>query len=247
VGTLIGLALLVIFIFFILKRYRRMRHRAMRDSDFGTFRHSMFMTPRSSATPTTRNMAETNQNVTPSNKESYAPYPATTAKPPSQILAAATATTTAAATPATPASGGGGVLQERPKYVYGQNPTTTNQQEQQQQQEEQQHDDAASDTHGGVYSSQPQIQSAYNAEAYGGYAKYEDVSDGIVGSVPPGTAVYQDAQRAYQGQQGYDQRHYASYDRSQYQGYGQQQQASGYSASAQPAQAYATRSNGIAY
>jgi len=49
-----------------------------------------------------------------------------------------------------------------------------------------------------------------------------------VGSVPTGTAVYQDAQRAYQGQQ-YDQSHYATYDpahyaydQSQYQGYGRQ-------------------------
>jgi len=50
-----------------------------------------------------------------------------------------------------------------------------------------------------------------------------------VGSVPTGTAMYQDAQRAYQGQQEYDQNHYATYDprhyaydQSQYRAYGQQ-------------------------
>ena len=180
-----------------------------------------------------RNMSETN--IAPSLKEPYVPYSGTTAQLPSQALAAATAATAAT----TPASGGG--LQERPKYVYGQDPSPTSQQ--------QQHDDTASDTHGGAYSSQPQVQGAYNAEAYGSYAKYEDVGDGIVGSVPAGTVVYQDAQRAYQGQQGYDQSHYAtydpghyaSYDQSQYQGYGQQQQYS----EQQPhhAQAYAMGSN----
>ena len=179
----------------------------------------MFATSRASrstsATHTMRNMSETN--IAPSLKEPYVPYSgnsATTAQLPSQALAAAAAATT-------PASGGG--LQERPKYVYGQDPSSTNQQ--------QQHDETASDTHGGAYSSQPQVQGDYNAEAYGSYAKYEDVGDGIVGSVPAETAVYQDAQRAYQGQQGYDQSHYAtydpahyaSYDQSQYQGYGQQQ------------------------
>lgn len=172
----------------------------------------MFATSRPTSTNhTMRDMSETN--ITPSTKESYVPYSGTTAQPPSQALAAEVAATT-------PASGGG--LQERPKYVYGQDPSPTSQQ--------QQHDDAASDTHGGAYSSQPQVQGAYNAEAYGSYAKYEDVGDGIVGSVPSGSAVYQDAQRAYQGQQGYDQSHYAaydtghyaSYDQSQYQGYGQQ-------------------------
>lgn len=162
-----------------------------------------------------RNMSETN--ITPSLKELYVPYSGTTAQPPSEVLAAATAATATAAT--IPASGGG--LQERPKYVYGQDPSSTSQQ--------QQHEETASDAHGGVYSSQPQVQGAYNTESYGSYAKYEDVGDGIVGSVPTGTAVYQDAQRAYQGQQEYDQSHNANfdpadyaYDRSQYQGYGQQ-------------------------
>jgi len=173
-----------------------------------------------------RNMSETN--VAPSLKEPYVPHSGTTAQLPSQALAAATAA-------ATPASGGG--LQERPKYVYGQDPSPTNRQ--------QQHDDTASDTHGGAFSSQPQVQGAYNAEAYGNYAKYEDVGDGIVGCVPTGTAVYQDAQRAYQGQQGYDQSHYASYDQSQYQGYGQQQQQNGTYYEQQPhhPQAYAMGSD----
>lgn len=195
----------------------------MRDSDFGNFRRSMFVTPRTSVTPTMRSVTDTGQNVAPSLKEAYIPYSAA-AKPPSQTLATATPAA------ATPASGGG--LQERPKYVYGRDPTVTNQQQQKQQQQQQQHDDTASDGHGGAYSSQPQVQNAYDAEAYGGYTKYEDVGGGVVGGVPAGTTAYQDAQRAYQGQQGYDQSHYAtydpahyaSYDQSQYQGYGQQPQ-----------------------
>lgn len=177
-------------------------------------------------------MSETN--IAPSLKEPYVPYSATTAQPPSQALAAAVAATT-------PASGG--TLQERPKYVYGQDPSSTNQQ---------QLDDTGSDAHGGAYSSQPQVQGAHNAEAYDNYARYENVGDGIVGSVPAGTAEYQDAQRAYQGQQGYDQSHYATYDpghydQSQYQAYGQQQQQNGTYVEQQQyhPQAYAIGSNHV--
>ena len=182
----------------------------------------MFATPRASATiPSMPDMAETSRNVAPSLKEPYVPYSAAaaTVQPPSQTLAAETAAAGATATVA-------GGLQERPKYVYGQDPTPVNQQRQQ--------DDVATDVaQGGPYSSQPQPQSAYNAEAYGNYAKYEDVGDGIVGGVPAGTAMYQDAERAYQGQQGYDQNqyvtydpsHYATYDQAQYEGYVQQQHA----------------------
>ena len=161
----------------------------------------------------TPDMAETDHNVAPSLKEPYIPYPTATAQLPSQALATARAATAA---PTTTVTTGG--LQERPKYVYGQDPKHP--------------DDIASDiAHGGAYSSQPQVQSTYNAEAYGNYAKYEDVGNGIVGGVPGGAAMYQDAERAYQGQQGYDQghhgtypSHYAAYDPSQYAGYAQQQQ-----------------------
>ena len=185
----------------------------------------MFVT---SSAPTGRSMTEIGHNVAPSLTEPYVPYSAggAAAKQVSPTLAAATATTI-------PASGG--VLQERPKYVYGQGPTTTSgKQEEQEEQQHQQHDDAVSDAHGGAYSSEPQVQLAYDAEAYANYAKYEDIGNGVVGGVPAGTAVYQDAERAYQGQPGYGQSHYipahyTSYDRSQYHGYGQQQQAYGYS------------------
>lgn len=242
VGTIIGLALLVVLVAFILRRYRRSRRRAMRDSDFGTFRRSMFVTPRSSATPTRGSMTETSHNVTPSLKEPYIPYSARTAKQPSQTPAAATSAATAAS-----------VLQERPKYVYGQGVTTTSEKQQDQdqdQQQQQQHDDAVSDAHGGAYSSEPQVQNAYNPEAYGHYAKYEDIGDGVVGGVPAGTTLYQDAERAYQGQQGYNQghydaAHYASYDRSQYHGYGQQQQQA-YGHSSQYPQAQVPESKGPA-
>jgi predicted lipid-binding transport protein (Tim44 family) len=198
-GTLVGLALLGFLIAFLFRRYRQSRRRSMRDSDFGTFRRSMFA-PRSAAL--TPDMAESDHNATPSLGEPYIPYPATAAQPPSRALAAAAAATAAS----------GGSLQERPKYVYGQDPSHAYQQWQ--------HDDVASDiAHGGAYSSQPQVQSAYNAEAYGSYAKYEDVGHGVVGGVPAGTAMYQDAQRAYQGQQGYDQE-YAAYNYStQHQAY----------------------------
>jgi len=223
VGTLIGLALLAILVVFVLRRYRRSRRRAMRDSDFGTFRRSMFVT---SSAPTGRSMTEIGHNVAPSLNEPYVPYSAGAAREPSRTLAAATSTTIPA---------NGVVLQERPKYVYGQGPAaTTEKQEQQEEQRQQQHDDAGSDAHGGAYSSEPQVQIAYDAEAYGNYAKYDDIGNGVVGGVPAGTAVYQDAERAYQGQPGYNQSHYipahyTSYDRSQYHGYGQQQQAYGYS------------------
>jgi hypothetical protein len=154
-------------------------------------------------------MSEAHHNIAPSLNEPYIPHSSATAQPPSQALAASNAADTAAAN--------GGSLQERPKYVYGQDPSPANQQRQ--------YDDSASDiAYGGAYSSEPQVQGAYNAEAYGSYAKYEDVGNGIVGGVPAGTAVYQDAQRAYQGQQGYDQSDYATYDPSHYEGYGQQQQ-----------------------
>lgn len=236
VGTLIGLALVAILLAFVLRRYRRSRRRALRDSEFGTFRRSMFVT---SSAPTGRSMTEIGHNVAPSLTEPYVPYSAgAAAKHASPTLAAATATTTIPAN--------GVALQERPKYVYGQGPTATS--EKQEDQQHQQHDDAVSDGHGGAYSSEPQVQLAYDAEAYGNYAKYEDIGNGVVGGMPAGTAVYQDAERAYQGQPGYNQgqqgynqgqqgykqshyipAHYTSYDRSQYHGYGQQQQAHGYS------------------
>jgi len=167
-----------------------------------------------------RNMSETN--IAPSLKEPYVPYSGTTAQPPSEALAAATAAPAATSSATIPASGGG--LQERPKYVYGQDPSPTSPTSPTSQQH-----DTVSDAHGGAYSSRPQVQGAYNAEAYGNYAKYDDAGDGIVGSVPGGSGAYQDAQRAYQGQQEYDQGHYATYDpahyaydQSQYRGYGQQ-------------------------
>ncbi|KAF8159339.1 hypothetical protein B0H34DRAFT_399641 [Crassisporium funariophilum] len=118
----------------------------------------------------------------------YSGYGATgVAQPPSHALAAASAASAAAAAV---------VLQERPKYVYGQDA---------QGQQQQMHDDEASEmAHGGAYSSQPQMQNAYNAEAYGSYAKYEDVGGDVVGGGPSGGAGYQEAQREYQGQQGYD-------------------------------------------
>lgn len=186
----------------------------MRNSEFGTLRRSLFMTPRSTVvTPAMQDMAETDNYIAPSFNEPSTPT--ATAQPPSRALQAANAAAT------TVTSGG---LQERPKYVYGQDPTANQQR---------QYDDVASDVaYGGAYSSQAQVQGAYNAEAYGSYAQYQDVSNGVVGDVPTGTATYQDAQRAYQGQQGYDQSHYAtydpshyaSYDQAQYEGYGQQQQ-----------------------
>jgi hypothetical protein len=83
-------------------------------------------------------------------------------------------------------------LQERPKYVYGQEPNSS--------------DDDIS----GAYSAEPKVQTAYNPEAYAGYAQYQ------------AQGGYQDAQREYQGQQGqYDHTDYHAY--SQYQGYDQSQ------------------------
>ncbi|KAJ3493497.1 hypothetical protein NLJ89_g11006 [Agrocybe chaxingu] len=150
----------------------------------------------------------------------------TTATPPSQALAAAN-NTTATTSP----------LQERPKYVYGQDPTaaTTG--------NDAAVEDDLSDHAHGAYSSQPQVQAAYNPEAYGSYAKYED---GTATGTAVTTGGYQDATREYQAQGGYavsgnvyDQQAY--YDQSAYAqggydpqtyiaqgGYAQQAYAAGY-------------------
>lgn len=89
-------------------------------------------------------------------------------------------------------------IQERSTYAYGQGATP---------------EDDQSDTVNGVYSAQPQVQTPYNAEAYGSYAAYEDAG--------AAQGDYQDAQRAYQGQQGYDQTQ-QGYDQGAYQQYDQQ-------------------------
>lgn len=124
------------------------------------------------------------------------------ATPPSQLAAASAA----AAAPAVP-------LQERPKYVYGAAVPAHDSAEEQ----------AREAAHGGAYSADPQAQTAYNAEAYGSYAKYDDAGAGVVGGVGVAVGgVYQDAQREYQGQQGYyDQSQYQQgyYDQSQHQQY----------------------------
>jgi len=70
-------------------------------------------------------------------------------------------------------------IQERPKYVYGQPDDR-----------QAALDDDASDQAHGVYSSQPHVQTSYNAETYGSYAAYDATG-------------YQNATREYQGQQGY--------------------------------------------
>lgn len=142
-------------------------------------------------------MTERSHNVAPSLSGDTMSAAMGAATPPSQALAAANAASASAALAA--ASAASAPLQERPKYVFGQ-PLDN------------EHDaataDDASENAGGVYSSQPIMQMEYNPEAYGSYAKYEDVAH---------TGGYQDAQREYQGQQGY-------YDNQQYnQGYADHQ------------------------
>jgi len=130
-------------------------------------------------------------------------------------------------------------LQERPKYVYGQDPTGTASGT-----TDQQTDDEA--IHG-AYSTQPHVQTSYNAEAYGNYAhaQYDD-----------GTGGYQDAQRQeYQGQHQayYDQQQYAQggYDQTGYVhaqgGYDQHQQYYDYSQYAAQPQAHGTAGGHDAY
>jgi hypothetical protein len=68
-------------------------------------------------------------------------------------------------------------------------------------------------------------QTTYNPEAYGSYAKYDDAGQGVVGG-----SGYQNAEREYQGQQGYydqTQQQQGYYNQHQ-QGYDQQGYAVGY-------------------
>lgn len=123
------------------------------------------------------------------------------ATPPSQ-LAAANASASAAATAA--AAAAAAPLQERPKYVYGAPVPAQDSAEGQ-----------ATEASNGAYSADPQAQTSYNAEAYGSYAKYDDAGQGVVGGAGVAVGgVYQDAEREYQGQQGY-------YDQNQQQQYQQ--------------------------
>lgn len=145
----------------------------------------------------------------------------TEATPPSQALANANAASATAAAAAA-------ALQERPKYVYGQVPEATTAA----QHEANEH--AAAEASNGVYSSQPQAQESYNAEAYGSYAQYAQYDAAVAAA---GDAGYQDVQREYQGQQGYDASQ-GYYDPNAYApaGYDQQVPQQGY----YDQQAYAT-------
>jgi hypothetical protein len=197
-----------------------MRH----ESDFGTFNRSAFVTDKNP--PTLPDISETRGHASTLSASTVggpgmAGYGAAGggATPPSQALAAANAATAAA------------VLQERPKYVYGQDPNAAAADGQHDQ------DDAASEAHGGAYSSQPQAQTGYDAEAYSNYAQYAE------GGQAEG--AYQDAQREYQGQQGqqgyYDQNAYAAYDQQQQQQggfYDQNAYAQGYDQQAYAQQGY---------
>lgn len=212
IGGLLGLAVLAFIVAFILRRTRQRRRRALRhESDFGTFNRSAFVTEKNP--PTVPDMSEasghgSSPSVSTVGGAGMAGYGAASggATLPSQALAAANAASAAA------------VLQERPKYVYGQDPNAAADSQHDQ-------DDAASEAHGGAYSSQPQAQTGYDAEAYGSYAQYAE------GGQAEG--AYQDAQREYQGQQGYEaQQGYdgqqAYYDQNAYAGYDQQQQGGFY-------------------
>ena len=174
-----------------------MRH----ESDFGTFNRSAFVTDKNP--PTLPEMAESGGHSASASISTagVAGYGAagSVATPPSQALAASNAAAAAA------------VLQERPKYVYGQDPNAAA--------DSQNEDDVASEAHGGAYSSQPQPQTGYDAEAYGSYAQYAEGGQA--------EAAYQEAQREYQAQQGYDAQH-GYYDQNAYAAYGQQQQQGGF-------------------
>lgn len=176
-GGLAGLAILGIIIAIVLRRMRRKR---LEDDDFGTdFRKSAFVTE--STRPSSMAEVARGHAVAPSisnpgmaGQGSYT-YGATDASAYGSDMGGASAAAAAAA-----AQG----LQERPKYVYGQTDG------------QQQHaggDDDASEHAHGIYSSEPQVQQAYNAEQYGSYAAYDN------------GAGYQDATRQYQGQEGYAQ------------------------------------------
>ncbi|CAA7265158.1 unnamed protein product [Cyclocybe aegerita] len=227
VGAIAGIALFGFLIMFFLRKWRRQRRYAARhESDFGTFRRSAFVSDKSGAN--TPDMAEhPGHNVAPSissavgtNMAGYGATGMTTATPPSQALAAANNNTSATSP-----------LQERPKYVYGQDPTPATSGN------NAAIEDDLSDHAHGVYSTQPQVQAAYNPEAYGSYAKYEDgTATGTAqayydqsayaqGGYDPQTYIAQGgyAQQAYAA--GYDQTGYATgYAQGGYEQQGQQQQ-----------------------
>ncbi|KAF8902430.1 hypothetical protein CPB84DRAFT_863927 [Gymnopilus junonius] len=193
VGVLLGLGLVAFCVLYLIRRVRRSRYARRHESDFGTFNRSAFV--REKEPSIVPDMTErSSHNVAPSLSGEAMTAAVGAATPPSQALAAANA---ASATAGAAAAAAAAALQERPKYVFGQ-PV--------QNEHGNATEDNASETAGGVYSSQPVMQTDYNPEAYGSYAKYEDVAH---------TGGYQDAQREYQGQQGY-------YDQNQYdQGYNQ--------------------------
>ena len=171
----------------------------------------------------THNVAPSISSTAADNMAGYGSAASTEATPPSMALANANAAAAAAAT-----------LQERPKYVYGQNPandaSTTGSRDQ---------DDSGSVAHGGAYSSEPQMQTSYNAEAYGSYAQYADAGADVVGGTGVAVGGYQDAQREYLGQQGYDQNQQAYYDQNAYAaGYNNQAQQGYYDQSGYVATGY---------
>jgi hypothetical protein len=196
IGGLIALGVLGFVIATFLRRRSRQRRRRARhqqhESDFGTFNRSAFIKPKAEP-DVVPDMTEAKE------EHVSAGYGATgTAVPPSQLAAATTSATTAPVK-----------VQERPKYVFGQPPEagTDSGSDGNHHAAQQQHADN-SEAYAGAYSSDPQAQAAYNAEAYGSYTQYTDAAGG---------AGYQEAERGYQAQQGYDQQ----------QGY-VQQQAQGY-------------------
>ncbi|KAG2011973.1 hypothetical protein CC2G_012030 [Coprinopsis cinerea AmutBmut pab1-1] len=212
-GALVGLALLGGIVSFLLRKWRNRRRDD--DEDFGTdFRRSAFVQDsRPESMTQTGGFASSIAGAGVAGQGAYGQY-----SDKEQVaydisgndVVPVAQTTGYGATDHSAHHGGG--LQERPKYVYGQADPHS------------QHDDDVSEHAHGVYSSQPQMQTAYNPEAYGSYAAYDN------------TAGYQQPTREYQGQQGYtDNTGYGAqgygYDQT---AYGNNNYAQGYDASQYP-------------
>jgi len=149
------------------------------NSDFGTFNRSV-------EKPAAADMSEKGHNVAPSVSSAAGAGMAGFGS----AAAAATVPVAKNENNAPIATAPAVPLQERPKYVYGQEPVSSKT-----------GGATDDDTTHGAYSTEPQMQASYNAEAYGNYAH----------------AAYQDAEREYQGQTGYAHGGYdQQYDQQQY-------------------------------
>ncbi|TFK39696.1 hypothetical protein BDQ12DRAFT_664932 [Crucibulum laeve] len=203
-GGIAGVAVLCLIVAFILRRMRKRSRNLDDDYNPSDFRRSAFVADNNAGSPTLPDMTQRGHTVAPSisggpGMAGHGAYQGQHGDVNYGAAAVGAGVGVGAAVAA------GTVLQERPRYTYGQDYTMNNASN-----TAPALDDDGSEIAHGAYSSQPQMQAAYNPEAYGSYAAYE------------GGAGYQEATREYQGQQGQQQQYYD--DHQEYQHYYDQQQ-----------------------